>query len=76
MKEKERAEPQRASIKDRFVRSGSMQGWRAKLTPAQLELFDKHAGSALERLGYPLSNAVAAAVDGPDRVLQGTPTLS
>ena len=75
MKEKERAEPQRASIKDQFVRSGSMQGWRAKLTPAQLELFDiKHAGSALERLGYPRSNAVTAGVDG--RVLEGSGTLS
>ena len=31
MKEKERNEPQRASAKGEFVRSGSVQGWRSKL---------------------------------------------
>lgn len=76
MKEKERAEPQRVSIKDRFVRTGSTQGWRAKLTPAQLELFDKHAGSALERLGYPLCSQLATSHAGFDRVLQKTTTLT
>jgi hypothetical protein len=37
----------------RFVRSGSVQGWRQKLTPAQLELIQRHAGDVLTRLGYP-----------------------
>ena len=58
MKEKERVEPQRASVKDRFVRSGSVQGWRSKLTPAQVELFAKHVGKTLVRLGYPVSNDI------------------
>ncbi|MGA8150808.1 MAG: sulfotransferase domain-containing protein [Terriglobales bacterium] len=56
MQEKERKEPVRASVKDRFVRSGAVQGWRSKLTPAQLELIEQHAGSVLARLGYPLSS--------------------
>jgi Sulfotransferase domain len=59
MKEKEQAEPQRASVKDRFVRSGSVQGWRSKLTPAQVQLFEQHAGSILQSLGYPVSSTVA-----------------
>jgi hypothetical protein len=54
MKEKEEAEPQRASVKGRFVRGGAVQGWRGKLTPAQVELIERHAGSALSRLGYPV----------------------
>jgi len=55
MKEKEEAEPQRASVKGRFVRGGAVQGWRGKLTPAQVELIERHAGSALARLGYPVA---------------------
>jgi len=70
MKEKERVEPQRASIKDRFVRSGSVQGWRSKLTPAQIELFEKHAGSALTRLGYPLFSEIQDSEKQLDPVLQ------
>jgi hypothetical protein len=37
----------------RFVRSGSVQGWRKKLTPPQLELIQRYAGNVLTRLGYP-----------------------
>jgi len=55
MQEKERKEPVRASVKDRFVRSGAVQGWRSKLTPAQVEFIEQHAGKVLARLGYPLS---------------------
>jgi hypothetical protein len=66
MKEKERIEPQRASVKDRFVRSGSVQGWCSKLTPAQVEFIEKHAGNALARLGYPVSNRIME----PDLSLQ------
>jgi len=56
MQEKERKEPVRASVKDRFVRSGAVQGWRSKLTPAQIALIEEHAGSVLTRLGYPLTS--------------------
>jgi Sulfotransferase domain len=58
MKEKEIAEPQRASVKDRFVRSGSVQGWRSKLSAAQVQFVEQHAGSILQSLGYPVSAAV------------------
>lgn len=39
---------------DRHVRSGSVGGWREKLTDAQVELIQRYAGEALKRLGYPL----------------------
>ncbi|HXR16855.1 MAG TPA: sulfotransferase domain-containing protein [Terriglobales bacterium] len=55
MREKERDAPQLPT--DSFVRSGSVQGWRGKLTQAQTDLIERHAGSVLLRLGYPLSTA-------------------
>jgi hypothetical protein len=39
---------------DRHVRSGSVGGWREKLTDAQVEIIQRYAGEALKRLGYPL----------------------
>jgi hypothetical protein len=57
MKEKERKQPQMRS--GDFVRSGSIRGWRDKLTAAQVGLIEKHTGSVLQRLGYPLSSEVA-----------------
>ncbi len=66
MKEKERVAPQRASVKGRFVRSGEVQGWRAKMTPEQVQFIAEHAGTVLQRLGYPLSSETAAG----DRVLE------
>lgn len=59
MKEKERVEPQRASVKDHFVRSGSVQGWRSKLSAAQVQFIEQHAGTLLLRLGYTVSAAIA-----------------
>ena len=38
----------------RFVRKGSVGGWRNKLTDAQLQLIDEYAGDMLTRLGYDL----------------------
>ena len=55
MREKEDRSPQLPPGKDRFVRSGSVQGWRGKLTDSQLHLIEQHAGSMLSRVGYPLS---------------------
>ncbi|MGA7219795.1 MAG: sulfotransferase domain-containing protein [Candidatus Sulfotelmatobacter sp.] len=37
----------------RFVRSGSMGGWREKLSPEQIAMVDRYALEALERAGYP-----------------------
>jgi len=59
MRQKEDREPVRASIKGRFVRDGKVRGWLSKLTPAQVQLIDEHAGSTLLRLGYPLSSDLA-----------------
>jgi hypothetical protein len=56
MKQKERAEPRRASVKGEFVRTGLVQGWRNKLTEEQLQLIEQHAGVALSRLGYQLAS--------------------
>jgi hypothetical protein len=36
----------------RFVRKGSVGGWRGKLNEAQLKLVDQYAGDVLARLGY------------------------
>jgi len=52
MREKEKATPQRASKGGRFIRSGAVEGWRQRLTNAQLQLIQQYAGSALVRLGY------------------------
>jgi len=76
MKEKELVEPQRASVKDRFVRNGSVQGWRSKLTPAQVELFARTVGPTLARLGYPVSNEMSPQITKLDPVLQRSSTVS
>jgi hypothetical protein len=52
MKEKEKENPQRASAKGRFIRSGSAGGWRASFTERQAQLVQQYAGSLMERLGY------------------------
>jgi hypothetical protein len=39
----------------RFVRSGSVDGWREKLTPEQIRAIEEHAGEWLLRAGYKLS---------------------
>lgn len=75
MKEKERIEPRRASVKGEFIRSGAVQGWRSKLSSAQLEFIDQHAGGALARLGYARWSDVRAQESDPDPVLQTTPSL-
>ena len=41
-----------SSEEDRFVRSGSVEGWRQKLTEAQVKLIEKYAGRVLARMGY------------------------
>ncbi|HVN18034.1 MAG TPA: sulfotransferase domain-containing protein [Dongiaceae bacterium] len=54
MKAKEKVNPQKASAKGRFIGSGSVQGWRDKLTDTQLGNIERHAGDAMRRLGYHL----------------------
>jgi len=70
MREKERLEPVKASVKGRFVGEGKVRGWRSKLTPAQLELLEKHCGSALLRLGHPLSSELTDSSVDSNSVLE------
>jgi len=52
MKEKEKRNPQKASKRGRFVRSGAVGGWRQALSEDQLRLITQYAGKVMERLGY------------------------
>ncbi len=54
MKAKEKETPQRASKTGQFIRSGSVGGWRGKLTETQIKIVRNHASSLLTRLNYPL----------------------
>jgi hypothetical protein len=47
---------------NRFVREGKVGGWRERLTAAQIELIESHAGSALRRLGYGLASTTCDAL--------------
>ena len=38
----------------RFIGSGSIGGWRARLSDQQVRLIEQHAGFGLSRMGYPL----------------------
>jgi len=76
MKTKERIEPRLAPLKGEFVRSGSVQGWRSKLSPSQLQFIEQHAGSVLLRLGYPLSGDAVGEESSVDPVLQVSTNLS
>lgn len=65
----------------RFVRKGSVGGWRERLTEAQLRIIDEFAGSALARLGYPTGDAlfsrqtVPSAAGVPAYLKTGSPGL-
>jgi len=52
MRQKERADPQRASAKGKFIRSGSAGGWRDVFTEEQCQLVQQCAGNIMARLGY------------------------
>ena len=62
MQEKEQRSPQlsntapkpAASEESRFIRSGSIGGWRNRLTNAQVDLIEQRAGDVLVRMGYPI----------------------
>lgn len=56
----------KAGEEHRFVRKGSVGGWRQRLTEAQLQVIEQHAGQALVRLGY--SIGVPSAVEPLDSV--------
>jgi hypothetical protein len=45
----------------RFVRTGSVGGWREKLSQAQIEMVARYAGESLLRAGYPAGLSKSAA---------------
>lgn len=47
--------PKSTGEEGRFVRKGSVAGWRDKFTEEQLRLVDREAGEVLVRMGYPLA---------------------
>jgi Sulfotransferase domain len=52
MRKKEAQSPQKVSKRDRFVRSGSVGGWREEFSPDQLRLVRRQLEPELARLGY------------------------
>lgn len=52
MRKKEELSPQKVSKSDRFVRDGSLGGWRENLNEAQIELVNRYLGPELKQLGY------------------------
>jgi hypothetical protein len=59
MRDKEKVNPQRASAKGRFIRSGAVGGWREKFTDTQAQLVSQYAGSVLTRAGFAGVEAVS-----------------
>jgi estrone sulfotransferase len=71
MREKEKKNPQRVSQKGRFVGSGSVEGWRSKLSDAQIKTIEKYAAGTLLRVGYPCgesSNIAGSTEPSPSKV--------
>ena len=61
MKEKEKRSvnlPKSNTEEGRFVRKGSIGGWRARLSEDQIRMVDQYAGPLLERLGYPTAKTL------------------
>jgi hypothetical protein len=52
MRAKEDRSPQKASVRGRFIRNGSVQGWRTELSLSHLRVIELTAGDSLRRLGY------------------------
>jgi hypothetical protein len=53
----------------RFVRSGSVDGWREWLTPEQVCAIEEHAGEWLVRAGYKVSSDCPIAVPAADSLV-------
>ena len=58
------------SEEGRFVRKGSVMGWRDKLTEAQLDLIEQYAGKTMARMGFPSWKTVVKA--STEQTLTGT----
>ncbi len=87
MQEKEQRSPQlseaapkpSASEESRFIRSGSVGGWRNRLSDAQVELIEQRMGRVLERMGYPVGGrrieSVQAQIQSPAAIAAADPQL-
>jgi hypothetical protein len=56
----------------RFVRTGSVGGWRQRLSEAQVALIEEYCGEALARLGYAVGAAAVESDGAMMRVSTGT----
>lgn len=73
MQEKEQRQPQLSrhapkpagSEESRFIRSGSIGGWRNRLTDAQVELIESRTADVLARMGYPVGRQAREQVQSP-----------
>jgi len=64
MRAKEKEVPQRASKRGQFIRSGSVGGWRANLSPSQVDAFRERMGHLLTQMEYPTAaEPVGAVID-------------
>ena len=71
MQEKEQHSPQlsdtapksNGSEESRFIRSGSVGGWRNRLTDLQVEMIEHHAGEVLACMRYPTGSRKAELTD-------------
>ena len=80
MQEKEQRSPQLSDTapkangaeESRFIRSGSIAGWRNRLTPRQVELIEEKAGAVLQKMGYPVGEA--ARQNQPQSISSPLPT--
>ena len=52
--------PKNTPEEGRFVRSGSVGGWRGVLTPLQLQVVNQYAGDVLAYMGYERGNPTSA----------------
>jgi hypothetical protein len=63
--------PKNTPEEGRFVRRGSIGGWRGALTPLQLQLVDQYAGDVLAGMGYDRGNPTTPE---PEITATGAPT--
>jgi len=76
MQEKEQRQPQLSnsapkptgSEESRFIRSGSIGGWRNRLTGSQVALIESRTAGVLVRMGYPVGGEARQQIQSPSPV--------
>jgi Sulfotransferase domain len=64
--------PGASGEQQRFIRSGSVGGWRQKLTPDQARRIEDHERASLLRMGYPVGETPGAGVPSGDTIEVGS----